>query len=221
MKKYEDLTGQKFGRLTVIQRTKNNKYGNLMWLCQCECGKQKIVRGSHLKGKRIQSCGCLAFEIAKEKMIERNFVHGKKGTKIYAIWKAIKQRCFNPNNAMYHNYGGRGITICEEWKNNFQAFYDHVSKLPHFNEKGYSLDRINNDGNYEPNNVKWSTAKEQANNTRTNVFITFKGETHTVAEWSEITGINNKVILERINILHWDVEKALTTPVRKIKKAGK
>ena len=92
--------------------------------------------------------------------------HGMEGTKIYYIWQAMKKRCGNPNCENYRNYGGRGIAVCDEWKNNFQAFYDYVSQLPHFGEEGYSLDRINNDGNYEPDNVKWSTRLEQRHNQR-------------------------------------------------------
>lgn len=215
MGKFIDLAGKRFGRLIVIERDENDKYGNLMWLCKCDCGNVVTVRGNHLKHGQTQSCGCLQAEKSKERIIEYNYVHGKRGTRIYGSWKSIKDRCLNCNSSAFHNYGGRGITICDEWKNDFQAFYDYVSQLPHFGEKGYTLDRINNDRNYEPGNVKWSTEKEQANNRRTNVLITFNNETHTLQQWSEITGINKNVLSDRMNKLHWSVEKALMTPVRK------
>lgn len=155
-----DLTGRRFGRLTVLER-KGSKNGKSAWLCRCDCGNEKIITASNLKTNTV-SCGCYHKEIAKE----ANIVHGRTHTKFAYIWNSMKQRCFNPNNKAFKNYGGRGITVCEEWKNDFQTFYDYVSSLPHFGEPGYSLDRINNDGNYEPGNVKWATKNEQNNNRR-------------------------------------------------------
>lgn len=155
-----DLTGQRFGRLLAIKRC-GTKYGQSAWLCRCDCGNEKVITASNLKFNTV-SCGCYHKEIAKES----NTVHGKAHTRLAYSWNAMKQRCFNQKHKAYKNYGGRGITVCQEWKDSFQAFYDYVSALPHFGEKGYSLDRINNDGNYEPNNVKWSTKTEQNNNRR-------------------------------------------------------
>lgn len=155
-----DLAGQKFGRLTVVERV-GSKNGHSAWLCKCDCGNEKVITANNLKDNTI-SCGCYHKEIAKIS----NTIHGKTNTSLSYVWSAMKQRCFNSKNKAYKNYGGRGITVCDEWKNDFQTFYDYVSQLPHFGEEGYSLDRINNDGNYEPGNVKWSTKKEQNNNRR-------------------------------------------------------
>lgn len=180
MRKLIDLTGQKFGRLTVIERAKS-KGKATCWLCRCDCGNEKTVRGSHLINKKIFSCGCLNREKAT--------THGMSNRKIYKWWAAIKTRCFNVHSASYSNYGGRGITMFPAWVNDFQAFYDYVSNLPHFGENGYTLDRINNDGNYEPDNVRWATAKEQARNTRKNVYVNFQGEKVTLAEAAEKSGV--------------------------------
>ena len=156
-----DLTGQKFGRLTVVERAKN-KGKETMWLCVCDCGKTLIAQGNNLKSGHTKSCGCYNSEITTI----RNYKHGKRKTTVYNTWNNMRRRCYEKANAKYPSYGGRGITVCDEWKNSFEAFYDDVSKLPHFGEKGYSLDRIDNDGNYEPTNVRWATAKQQANNRR-------------------------------------------------------
>lgn len=164
-----NLIGQKFGKLTVIEESSERKNGSVCWICKCDCGKvTKPIRGDQLKDGETKSCGCLKGELLKQK----NHVHGlfnnaKEKPPHYAAWTSMKQRCFNPNDKQYKNYGGRGITVCDEWKDDFQTFYDYISKLPHFGEEGYSLDRINNDGNYEPGNVRWATAKEQINNSRT------------------------------------------------------
>jgi hypothetical protein len=148
--------------LLVVARAENNSHGNAMWLCECDCGNTVIVCGCNLRDGHTQSCGCLKSIVTAK----RNFVDGKAMTRLHNVWKQIKQRCTNPNNDNYKNYGGRGITMCQEWQDSFQAFYDYVSNLPHFNEKGRSIDRINNNGNYEPNNIRWATAHEQNLNQR-------------------------------------------------------
>ena len=157
-----DLTGKKFGRLTAVKKVGRNKQGNAIWECACDCGGTCTVRSIDLRNGNTNSCGCYRSKLSTERVSK----HGMAGTKMHDLWVNMKHRCFCKTDKRYKNYGGRGITVCEEWKDDFQAFYDYVSQLPHFGEKGYSLDRINNDGNYEPNNVKWSTPKEQANNRR-------------------------------------------------------
>ena len=162
MSKLIDLAGQKFGMLTAIEKEGRNSQGNAMWKCTCECGNSCTVRSVDLRNGNTKSCGCYRNTLTTK----RKTRHGMAGTKIHDLWCNMKQRCFCESAPHFQGYGGRGIKVCDEWKDDFQAFYDYVSQLPHFNEDGYSLDRINNDGNYEPNNVRWATAKEQANNRR-------------------------------------------------------
>ena len=123
--------------------------------------------------------------------------HGLSDSKIYRAYKDMINRCCNPNTKAYHNYGGRGIKVCERWLNSFENFYEDVSKLEHFGEAGYTLDRINNDGNYEPGNVKYSTRKEQNRNRRSTVFVEYNGEQITLAEAAELTGINYHTLYTR------------------------
>lgn len=160
--KSKDITGQRFGRLVALGPVGYNNFGRLLWLCQCDCGKTTVPHGESLRSGVTQSCGCLNSERTKR----ANTRHGLRKHRLYRIWYAIIERCTNPNNKGWKNYGQRGICVCDEWRKDFKAFFDHVVSLPNYGEKGYSIDRINNDGNYEPGNVKWSTAKEQRNNRR-------------------------------------------------------
>lgn len=191
MGKIKDLTGQRFGRLTVIGFAGFAKNRNAMWDCKCDCGRICTVKGGKLTSGSTKSCGCLRAELRTK----LNTVHHMCGTKIYSSWRCMLTRCLNPNHETYSKYGGRGITVCDEWKNSFQAFFDFVSKLEHFGEDGYTLDRINNDGNYEPGNVKWSTAKEQARNRRDTVFVEYAGKKMALAEAAEQAKIEYKLAL--------------------------
>ena len=192
--KLRDLTGQTFGRLTVVERVKNDKYKDAYWLCRCICGNEVVVRGTCLTKGEIQSCGCLQ----KERTVQANTKHGMTESKIYHTWRDIKDRCYNKNSKDYPRYGGRGITMFEDWKENFQAFYDYVSMLENYGEKNYSLDRIENNGNYEPGNVRWATKKQQANNMRRNVKVIYNGEEMCLMDASEKSGIPHYVLRNRI-----------------------
>lgn len=146
--------GDKFNYLTAIKFSYRDRYGAQYWLFKCDCGKEKILRVGCIKRGHTKSCGCLS---DKEKT-----KHGMYGTRIYTSWGKMKDRCLNKNNHAYKNYGGRGIKICPEWLNSFENFYRDMGERP----EGKSIDRIDNNGNYEPSNTKWSTPKEQMNNTR-------------------------------------------------------
>jgi hypothetical protein len=149
-----DLTGQVFVRLTVIERVEDGRGWAPRWRCRCECGNERIVYGVNLREGRSQSCGCLHRErAAQTKIWQGNVTHGGTHTPEYSSWEHMVQRVTNPRNDRFQHYGGRGITICDEWRNSKPS-------------PKHSIDRINNDGNYEPGNVRWATAKEQGNNQR-------------------------------------------------------
>ena len=210
-----DLTGLKFGKLSVIERAGSTKHGAVKWRCVCECGNETIVIGDELRKGNTRSCGCLAKEVTSTRMkgkAPKNKTHGKAGTPVYKEWSQMKRRCFNPEDKSYANYGGRGIMVCDKWRDSFEAFYEDVSKLPRFGEKGYSLNRIDNDGNYEPNNVEWATNKEQSNNRRSNHLLTYNGKTQTIAQWAEEYSVPYKKLWKRINTFRWNIERALNTP---------
>jgi len=159
-----DLTGQRFGFLTVI-RHEGYRWGKRAWLCVCDCGKETTVITGSLTSGNTQSCGCFHRAVISRmnKQIKPRRTHGMRNTPEYRAWINMKSRCYNPNVPYYKWYGERGISICKEWLDNFAAFYEHIGPRP---GKGYSIDRINNDGDYEPGNIRWATTYEQRNNRR-------------------------------------------------------
>jgi len=186
------IIGKKYGRLTVIEEI-SPRY----CLCECECGNEKTVRRDHLLSGATKSCGCLLRETTRK----INYKHGLSSTpdhrsRLYKTWDSMKQRCYNPNDKSYSRYGARGITICEAWLNDFVAFSEWAMA------NGYSdnltIDRIDVNGNYEPSNCRWADSIIQANNKRNNTKITYNSVTHTLAEWSRLTGIEAGTISIRL-----------------------
>lgn len=187
-----DLKGQRFGKLTVLERACPERKGKVYWVCRCDCGNYTVVAGDNLKSGNTKGCGCMQVEGARKV----NKKHGRTGTKLYKAWDSMRQRCYNPQKDHYEDYGGRGISVCDEWANDFSSFCDWA--MSHgYNEK-LTLDRIDVDGNYCPENCRWSTMKEQQNNRRSNHLLTYKNETHTMMEWSEILGVSYSALKKRI-----------------------
>ena len=202
-----DLTDQKFGRLTVkkIAYRKRSKSGRqrIYWECLCDCGKITIKVGDNIKSGRSKSCGCYHLESIKK----TNTKHGKTDTNEYNIWLGIKQRCLDKNSESYKDYGGRGIKMCERWLESFENFYDDMGPRP---SKRHSIDRIDNEGDYTPENCHWATKLEQANNTRSNRFIKIDGVEKTLAQWCRFYDITYGIVECRIR-RGWPIEKAIKT----------
>jgi hypothetical protein len=189
-----DLTGQRFGRLTVkadLGTRKTSAQFVRYWACDCDCGQTVEVRTGGLRSGATKSCGCLHKEI----MSQSHYRHGMIRSTEYRIWNNIKNRCGNPNVPAYPRYGGRGITICDRWKDDFSAFLSDMGPRP---STGHSIDRINNDGNYEPGNCRWATAKEQGNNSRHNRIVSVRGEEMTLSQAVERFGGNYDSVKWRI-----------------------
>lgn len=210
-----DLTGERFERLLVIEQADDyiSRTGGCyaQWLCLCDCGERRIVRGDCLKNGLTKSCGCYN----SDSTATRNEKHGcnKKGkrSRIYNIWAQMISRCSYKNRWDYKHYGGRGIKVCDEWLD-FSTFKNWADKT------GYSdsltLDRIDPDGGYTPDNCRWATVREQQNNRRNNHYMTYNGETHSMADWARVTGITYSTLRSRKNNLGWSDEKSITTPLK-------
>lgn len=192
-KNIRDLTGKKFGRLTVIglHPTETRK---TYWACQCECGNVKVVRSDSLQSGAIRSCGCLKKQQDRANLTA-NHSHKMSGTRIYWIWQGLKGRCYNPHDARYERYGGRGITVCDEWKNSFESFYDWA--IANGYSESLTIDRRDNDKGYSPDNCRWATNKEQSNNRSTNIRITIGNATKSLTEWCEIFELDFGTVVER------------------------
>lgn len=200
--------GEQFGYLTVIARAENAGNGHSRWLCRCKCGKETTVVSSHLKSGKIKSCGCWW----QERKHEYRKTHSHSNERIYHIWKAMKQRCYSENSSRYADYGGRGIRICAEWKDNFESFYSWAINNGY--NDNMTIDRIDNNGNYSPSNCRWISKAEQNLNKRNSHLITYKGETKTMTEWARKMHLPPSVVQYRLNKAKWSVEKTLTTPNR-------
>lgn len=201
-----DITGKRFGKLTVLNKIESSfglqGDGTFKWLCKCDCGNELEVRGGDLKNGHTKSCGCYR--------IEQVSTHGLSNSPLYKRWWGIIQRCYKESHKSFHNYGGRGITVCGEW-HDFEAFYKwaHTKYNP-----GLEIDRVDNDGPYSPENCRWVSRKENARNTRYNVNITLRGITQCASAWAEELEIHVSTLLNRIK-KGWSEDKILNIPVKR------
>ena len=190
----QTMLGKRFGRLTVIEFAGISKTRKAMWICQCDCGTiTNPIAGYRLRGGATKSCGCYKRDLLIERSTKHNLCH----TRIYRIYSLMKDRCHSPNAEKYHRYGGRGIRVCDEWLNSFEAFYEW--SMANGYREDLTIDRIDNDGNYEPSNCRWATNEEQANNRGHHILLEINGETKTIAQWSKETGLKYRTIHARYN----------------------
>lgn len=191
--KTEDITGQKFGRLTAIRFDHKEKDNHCNWLFKCDCGGEIVARKSNVMRGRVKFCNKCKYE--------KQTKHGKKGTRLYSVWTCMKQRCLNKNHKSYKDYGGRGITVCKEWLD-FEPFYNWAMVNGYDENAKFmqcTIDRIDVNGNYEPNNCRWVNNKEQSENKRTARRIEYNGEIHCMSEWARILKIDRSLIKYRLN----------------------
>ncbi|MDX8367895.1 hypothetical protein [Cytobacillus sp. IB215665] len=195
------LEGHRFGRWVLIERVNHPKYK--MWHCKCDCGNEKDVNENNLKRGKSISCGCHR----KEKLHKLKSVHNCEPRKLYNVWLAMRRRCYLETTRGYEHYGGRGIEVSEVWRHDFEAFRDW--SLSNGYKEGLSIDRIDNDGNYSPENCRWVDRKTQNNNKRNVRKIEIKGATKTLAEWAQISGIKHNTLTSRL-AYGWTNEELLT-----------
>lgn len=200
-----NLQGQVYGRFTVLSFDERQK-GRSRWFCQCQCGKIRSVDCANLRSGHSKSCGCLSSEI----VIKRNTTHGKNRTVEYTTWARMKTRCYDPNGSQYKNYGNRGIRVCDRWLNSFENFLADMGKRP---SNQHSIERKNNNGNYEPKNCKWALPIEQANNTRKNKNITFQNRTQSLSMWCRELNLSYGTTHARFG-MGWSATRAFTEPIQ-------
>ena len=204
-----DCTGKRYGNLIAIRECGRAKDNAILWLCICDCGNHHLARGTYLNRGIITSCGCMK----GKKKVATMGTHGMSYSRIYGIWKGVKRRCKSPKFRGYENYGGRGIKVCKEWlgEEGFNNF--HKWAIENGYQENLTIDRIDVNGDYEPDNCRWITNAEQQYNKRTTYYLTYKDEKKNLKEWAQITGIGASTIRSRVYDYGWSVEKALETPV--------
>lgn len=190
-----DLSGSRFGRLTVESHAGMVPRGpskrTSVWNCVCECGNLTVARQEDLRSGNTKSCGC----IQREKARDRLHTHGQAKSQIYKLWIQMKQRCFNPNDDKFPQYGARGITVCDRWRDSFEAFVEDMGPRP----KGHSLDRTDNDGDYGPDNCRWASSRTQSRNTSKNIWVTHRGQRMVASDFADIMGISSKSLYKAMS----------------------
>lgn len=197
----KDLTGQRFGKLIAIKPVGRDKHNQIQWLCVCDCGKEKVTIASRLIRGKCKAC--------RDCQYTGPVTHGLCGTRIDKIYRGMLSRCNNPHRKAYPRYGGKGVRVCEEWSgpDGLKHFYEW--SMQHGYADNLSIDRIDSEGNYSPENCRWATAEMQSNNTNRNLYVTIDGATHTLAEWCKILNLNYPRVYQRVYKLKWSYERAL------------
>lgn len=194
-RRFIDMTGERYGRLVVL-----GYHGHTQWFCLCDCGAIAVTSRVCLRRGMTKSCGCLSRETSRD----RNLVHGYSGTRVYRIWSHIKSRCYEPTNVGYELYGGRGVKVCQRWMESFAAFLEDMGDPP---TDKHSIDRINSDGDYTPENCRWATSTQQNRNRRNNRVITYLDKTQTLEEWAAELGIDSRRVGWRLT-KGWTIRQA-------------
>jgi len=216
---FEDLTGRRYGRIVVVKRIGSRSRGikkqikTPLWLCKCDCGRETQATSAELRTGDKRSCGCLAREI----LTARNMTHGDAHSgslyfRLYHLWFGMLDRCENPHSDSYKDYGGRGISVCEEW-HDYPSF--KMWAISNGYKNGLTIDRVNNDAGYSPDNCRWTNYTEQANNRRSCRYVTINGKTKTITEWCRIYGTNEYTAYSRIDRFGWNPVDAVTLPPAK------
>lgn len=216
--RFQDLSGQVFGRLVVLDYSHTDAHGTTYWKCRCTCGNVVTVSRSNLFGN-TKSCGCLN----KERTKEANTTHGGTSSRLYKVWRSMRARCYSPHHKSYPDYGGRGITVCDDWNNDFAAFREWAESTGYSDEAGLTIDRIDNSKGYYPENCRWVDATTQANNRRSNHIVTYNGVSKTIAEWADFLEVSPQTLRWRLKKRNDDLEQACALPMnyKKQKKAKK
>lgn len=219
---FSQLIDKKFGRLLILKEgephmTKGG-HKHRTAVIRCDCGTIKQVQISIILSGQTTSCGCFQREAAAKRMPSISRIHGGFGTPEFESWCQMKKRCKNPKHKSYNDYGGRGIQVCDRWRDSFENFLKDMGHRP---SAKHSIDRIDVNGNYEPSNCRWATKTEQSRNQRNNVVVEYNGQKKCLAEWSEITGISWQGLYYRIFVAKVDIHTAMTAPVNKAKKLAK
>jgi hypothetical protein len=204
-----DMTGKRYGRLTVLSRVPATLHG-AKWLCRCDCGKEAVVQGWKMRSAHTRSCGCLHRDTCIERSTSHGYAQRQNQSVEYRVWCWMKQRCYDPKCHAFNAYGGRGITVCERWLRDFPTFLADMGERP---SPEHSIERNDVNGNYTPDNCRWATRVEQHRNKRNTRWLEAFGERRSIPEWAERTGLPMRLIVDRV-AMGWEPEKALTYPKR-------
>jgi hypothetical protein len=214
MGRYVDQTGKTFGRLTCLSRVGTDPQERSLWLCECSCGNKKVIVLPNLTSGVTKSCGCLQREVSRK----RNTTHSKSvdsngnAPRLYGIWRNMKQRCYNPKATKFEIYGGRGISVCDDWRFDYMKF--HVWSMSNGYADHLSIDRIEGDDGYYPENCRWISVSRQNMNKNNNRFVVYNGQEKTLMEWSKELGIKFTTLKARLDQYGWSVDEAFNKPVK-------